>query len=34
MMGACEQRQLDDSSKLRLTTQVKALIQMVRGTQA
>jgi hypothetical protein len=34
MMGACEQGQLDYSFKLRLTTQVKALIQMVRGTQA
>ena len=34
MMAACEQRQLDYLFKLRLTTKVKALIQLVSGTQA
>ena len=33
MMAACEQRQLDYLFKLRLTTKVKALIQLVSGTQ-
>lgn len=34
MMVACEQRQLQYLFKLRLTTKVKALIQLVSGTQA
>ena len=33
-MAACEQRQLDYLFKLRLTTKVKALIQLVSGRQA
>jgi hypothetical protein len=34
MMAACQQRQLDYLFKLRLTTKVKALIQLVSGIQA